>query len=298
MTRKSLLALIFSLLASSLIAQEATTIAAAVNVPVFDNHKQVAEMIKKKTKQADKHKFTTSVGANFTTFQDRTSVTPLKGKTKSGFVSVGYQFTPKVSANVVLMRSKMKVADKDAALTEKSTDDTIATSIDYKLLRWLTVNASFRQKNGTISTIMPNEVNQYTKSKNVYRTPGLALKMVFPVSKQVFILPDVGFSRTYMYNKAYTDNEDTPQPKKTLIMDQASIGTKVGYMYNPMVIPYVSLGCSRVIRYNAPLKSRNSYHGGAGIIGMGGVVVVDWTRSKAFKSITSNTFTLNLTAKF
>ena len=297
MTHKSLYAITLSLLASSLIAQDASAPADA-KTPVFDNHKQVVEMIRKQKKYAAKHKFTTSAGASFTTFQDKSSVTPLKGKTKSGFISLGYQFTPKVSANVAVIRSKTSEADKDGALVAKSTDDTLATSIDYKLLSWLTVSGSFKQKNGTIAITMPQETNQYARSKNVYRTPGLALKMMFPVSKQVFVLPDVGFSRTYMYNKAYTDNANIAQPKKTLIMDQASIGTKVGYMHNPMIIPYVSLGYSKATRYNAPLKSKSSYRVGAGIIGMGGIVVFDWTRSRAFKSITSNTFTLNLTAKF
>ena len=198
----------------------------------------------------------------------------------------------------MFVRSRTTQKTANEVLRIKSVDDTMTASFDYKVLQWLKVDFTFSSKQGKTTTTESGQPNAYSVSKNVYRTPSLYLKMTFPVNAQFFVAPDVGFSRTYMHNKAYTDNAGVFQPKKDLKLDQAAANTKVGYVVTPNIISYASLGYSRSLYYTAHLKSRNSFRAGVGAILFGGILNLDWTASKANQSVRSNSFSANLAGKF
>lgn len=282
------------LLISSLIASENAAINRAKD-PKINNHKRLSNMAKGYT---NKHRFNTGSGVVLSRFKDKSSNTPIKGQSKAGYVLFGYQFTTKIATKFILLKNRTTSKTKTGSLTAKSIDHTISAGIDYNILQWLTLDLSLQSKKGTITTTIPTQTNVNSKSKNIHRTPSISLKMVFKASPRIFFTPSVGFSRAYMHNKSYVDNASTIQPKKKLTLDQLMISTKAAFLYNPIVIPYASLGYFRVLKYASRLRSRNSYNVGAGILLFGGLAIVDWTASKTYKSITSNIFSMNLNIKF
>lgn len=247
--------------------------------------------------EMEKRKFSIALGGNRNTFKNRLAV-DLKGHSFTKFVAFGYKIDPKFSTSLVFMDSKQFSKSQDEQLKCKSTDDIVSAAVSYKALEWLSLDFSLAYKKGRNITITPSKPNVVSVSHNAYVTPKFAVKMMFPLANRVMAMPDVSIARTYMYNKAYTDNLGEVQPRKTLIMDQASLNAKVGYVISPYVIPYISAGYTRATKYNAPLKSKNSFSGGAGAMLVGGIINLDWTASKTFKTTTTHSFNLILSAKF
>ena len=267
-------------------------------IPSFDQQRRLRDFVEKYKAEHQPKKFTVVAGAVLGSFTDKSSTTPLKGRSKAGVFSLGYQFSPEFSTSAVFVRNRTTEKTADESLRIKSLDDTISASVDYNVLQWLKLDFSFSSKQGRTTTSESGQPNADSVSKNVYRTPSLYLKMTFPINPQFFVAPDIGFSRTYMHDKSYIDNAGVFQPKKDLKLDQAAANTKVGYVVTPNIIPYASLGYSRSLYYPAHLKSRNSFRAGAGAILFGGILNLDWTASKANQSVRSNSFSANLAGKF
>lgn len=265
----------------------------------LDKQKQLRDFIDQYKAENQPKKFFIMTGVTRGTSKDKTQPTQhLKAHTTTGILSFGYQFLPNFCANLGFTKSMSTSKTETRKLDVKSTDHTIVTSFAYQILKWLTLDLSFQSKNGRTTTYIPNEPIKDSISKNTHRTPGFSLRMTFPLNKKLFVSPDVGFSRTCMHNKAYVDNAGVNKPKRTLRLDQASTNAKLGFIYNPMVIPYVSVGYSKTLKYSDHLKSKNSFRGGAGAILFGGIVNLDWNASKANGTTIANNFSLNLSAKF
>lgn len=247
--------------------------------------------------EMEKRKFSIALGGNRTTFKNKLDV-DLKGHGFTKFIAFGYKIDPKFSTSLIFMESKQSSKSQDEQLKCKATDDIVSGAVNYKVLEWLSLDFSLAYKKGRNTTITPSKPNVVSVSHNAYVTPKFAVKMMFPLASRVMAIPEIGIARTYMYNKAYTDNLGKSQPHKTLIMDQASLNAKVGYVISPYVIPYINAGYTRATKYNAPLKSKNSFSGGAGAMLVGGIINLDWTASKTFKTTTTHSFSLILSAKF
>ncbi len=78
-------------------------------------------------------------------------------------------------------------------------------------------------------------------------------------------------------------------------MDQLAAQTKLGFIYSRNILPYAHGGYTRVLNYGRPpLRSKNSWSGGFGALIAGGIVNVDWTASRAYNSILSQTVMLGV----
>lgn len=299
--------LVFLLSVASLFSAEnvaksqviANTITGAEGAQITDIHKRIREFVDKYKAEHEPQKFTAVAGVVFGRFKDTSSkALPLNGHNRMGVLALGYQFTPKISSSISFIKGITNEKSESETLKAKSTDKTVALSFDYRLLEWLTLSLSYQEKHGKTITTVLKQKNVDATSKNIFRTPGFSVKMIFPVNKNIFFGPDVGINRSCIYNKAYIDNAGVQQAKRTLHLDQMVANTKLGYVVNHNVIPYASVGYSRTLSYGDPLKSKNSFRVGAGAILLGGMVTLDWTASRANQSVTSNNVSLNLAVKF
>lgn len=243
-------------------------------------------------------KFTTSIGAVKGTYKDKSSAMHMKGHNRSAYISFLYQFLPDFSFGVTPIRSFSRSKTDAMALKTKSSDKALASSFDYKALYWLTLNLSYTRKWGKNTTSIDNTSNPDSISKNLYSIPGITAKFSVPVTTNFFVLPDIGFSRINIKNKAFIDNSQNIQPKQILVMDQLSMNTKACMLLNEDLIPYIGLGYTRITKYKLHVKSKNSFKGNAGILLFGGAANFDWTVSRTNNSITANNCTINLSTKF
>lgn len=243
-------------------------------------------------------KFTASVGAVKGVYKDKSSAMHMKGRNRSAYISFLYQFLPDFSFGFTPIRSFSRSKTDAMALKTKSSDKALASSFDYKILYWLTLNLSYTRKWGTNTTSIDNTSNPDSVSKNVYSIPGITAKFSVPVTSSFFVLPDIGFSRTNIQNKAFVDNYQNKQNKQVLVMDQLSMNSKACMLVNADVIPYVGFGYTKITKYKLHVKSKNSFKGNVGILLFGGTANLDWTVSKTNNSITSNNCTVNFSTKF
>ncbi len=243
-------------------------------------------------------KFTASTGLIKGSYKDKSSITHMKGHSTSGYLSLSYQFRPNFLFSLTPVKGSSTSKTDASSLRTKSSDKALSTSLDYKALQWLTVNFSFTQKQGKTTTFIDDAPNPTSIAKNIYRIGGISLKFSIPAGSTVFLAPDIGFSCTNITNRAYVDNYNNSNEKKTLALDQLSLNFKACFLLSADVIPYASVGYSKITKYNAHIKSKNSFKGGGGILLFNGVANIDWTVSKANQSITSNSYTLNLSHRF
>jgi hypothetical protein len=252
-------------------------------------------------KQGDKKpetkKFTFAAGVSRSAMKLK-STPNLEGHSVTEYAVFGYEFTKKISAEFVVVKSKMSIRSKDQSVRLRSFNDMASAIVDYKLFQWLSAEFSFTSGNGKNKIISESSANTLSISKNTSNNPKLALKAIIPLPKKFILLPEIGLGRTYTRNKSYVDNSKATQPKKDLKRDELFLSTKVAYPLGQNLMPYINVGYSRVLQYGASLKSRNSYKTGAGIILYSGLVNIDWTRSKSNAAVTSNSFSLTGTVKF
>ena len=257
----------------------------------------IADFFKEYQWQQSK-KFTASTGLIKGTYKDKSSTTHMKGRNTSGYLSLSYQFRPNFSFSLTPVKSSSTSKTDASSLRTKSNDKALSTSLDYKALQWLTVNFAFTQKRGKTTTFIDDTPNPSSTAKNIYRILGTSLKLSIPAGSTVFLAPDIGFSCTHINNRAYVDNYNNSTEKKILQLDQFSLNFKACFLLSADVIPYASVGYSKITKYNAHIKSKNSFKGGGGILLFNGIANIDWTVSKANQSITSNSYTLNLSHRF
>jgi hypothetical protein len=243
-------------------------------------------------------KFTTALGAVKGTYKDKSSSMHMKGHNRSVYISCAYQFSPDYSFSLTPIRSFSRSKTDAIALKTKSSDKALASGFDYKFLPWLTFNLSLTRKWGKSTTSIDNTANPDSVSKNLYNIPGVTCKFSVPITTTFFVLPDVGFSRTNIKNKAFVDNYRNNQKKQILVMDQLAFNSKACLLVNADVIPYVGLGYTKITKYKLHVKSKNSFKGNAGILLFGGAANLDWAVSKTNSSIVANNCTLNLSTKF
>lgn len=243
-------------------------------------------------------KLTTAIGAVKGKYKDKSSSTHMKGNNNSHYLSLSYQFLPDFSFGITPVRSFSKAKNETMDLKIKSSDKLLATNFDYKIMQWLTINLSFAQKWGKNTTSSVNATNPESNSKNTCNTPGIIFKFSLPVTNYFFILPDAGFSRTNINNKAFVDNNNNSQKKQILIMDQLSINSKACFLINDIFIPYIGIGYTKVTKYKLHLKSKNSFKFNTGILLFGGIANIDCTISKTNNSVTSSNYSANLSTKF
>jgi hypothetical protein len=259
------------------------------------NEKQLEH--KQKDQQSEEKKFIIAAGVARNALKIKSSPN-LQGHNIAEYVVFGYEFTKKITSEFVLVKSKMSIKSKDQSTRMKSTNYMASFIVDYKLLQWLIADFSFTTANGKNKTFIESTNNNLSISKNSSNNSKLTLKAIVPLPRNFILLPEIGLSRTYTHNKSYIDNSNVTQPKKTLKRDELFLSTKAAYPISQNFMPYVNAGYSRVLQYGAPLRSRNSYKTGAGVILLEGFINVDWTRSKNNATITSNNFSLTSTVKF
>ncbi len=252
---------------------------------------------KQSDKQPEKDKFTLAAGFARSALSIK-STPNLQGHNVAEYVVFGYEFTKKITAEFMLIKSKISIKSKDQSTRIKSFNDMVSFIVDYKLFKWLAADFSFTTGGGKNKTISDSGSNNLSISKNTSNNPKLTFKATVPLPKNFMLLPEIGLGRAYTCNKSYVDNNDNTQPKKTLKRDELFLSSKVAYPVNQDFMPYVNCGYSRVLQYGASLKSRNSYKTGAGVILLKGLVNIDWTWSKSNASVTSNSFSLTGTVKF
>jgi hypothetical protein len=256
----------------------------------------ISKQFLKIQKQIQKSKITVAFGGSSSAFKN-TQSSPLKGSSFAEFASLGYQITPKISASIAAVQNKTFSRSKYVSFIGKGVDNIFSTSIDYKALKWLTLDFSMSANKGSNTNYNPDSINIKAISENIYLTPKFSLRMTIPLSPKVITMPDIGIVRTYMRNKAYTDNNGIEQPHKNLLLDQVSLNARIGYFFSMYAIPYAIFGYDRITRYKLPLRSKNTYRGGAGLMLMGGANF-NWTVSKANQTTTINNFSLTFAAKF
>lgn len=257
----------------------------------------ISKQFLKMQKNMQQRKLTIAFGGSSSAFKN-TQNTPIKGHSFAEFAALGYQITTKLSANVAALQNKTFSRSKYVSFIGKGVDNIFSTSIDYKALKWLTLDFSMSANKGRNTNYNSDSINIKAISENIYLTPKLSLKMTIPLSQKVIIMPDIGIARTYMRNKAYTDNTGIEQPHKNLLLDQVSANAKIGYFFSMYAIPYAIFGYDSITRYKLPLRSKNTYRGGAGLMLMGGAINFDWTAAKANQTTTINSFSLTFAAKF
>lgn len=273
-----------------------------INIPKApDEHTRIRSLVSdffKEQQWKKSQKFTASVGAVKGAYKDKSSAMHMKGRNRSAYISFLYQFLPDFSFGLTPIRSFSRSKTDAMALKTKSSDKALASSLDYKVLYWLTINLSYTRKWGKNTTSIDNTSNPDSISKNLYDIPGLTVKFSLPVTSSFFVLPDIGLSRTNINNKAFIDNYQNNQRKQILVMDQLSINSKACMLINADVIPYVGLGYTKITKYKLHVKSKNSFKGNVGILLFGGTANLDWTVSKTNNSIIANNCTVNLSTKF
>lgn len=243
-------------------------------------------------------KFTASASGAYGWYKDSTSHTPVKGTSKAAFVAMAYQITPKISVALGGGKNTMSGKSHDSSLFNKMNDDILAAAAEYKVNAWLTLCAALSQTYGKFTSVAPAAVQASSTSKYVYTTPTLMARMVVPVYQKLVFVPEIGASRMYIHNRAYTDNASTLQPAQHKKLDQCFLDAKLGYTGFAMVTPFIQAGYSRVIKTSTSVKSRESTKLGGGVAIMGGLVSCEYTNQRVWGQFRDQQVKINVNVRF
>lgn len=269
-----------------------TTVANAASI-----EDQIREAILEKLNAPQKN-FTASAGAFYGWYKDTTSPIEVKGNSKIGYIALGYKVAPKINVGVSYAKNLMRGHSSDYAIQNKMNDDIFVGKADYQYNPWLTLSATMAHTRGSFESIAPSSTTVTSVSKYTYTTPTLSARMIFPLSQKLAVLPDFGLSRTFIRNRAYTDNASNYQPAKNATLDQGQLDVKLMYRAHRLASPFVKVGYDRAFQSGTPIKSRNSHKMGAGVAFMEGRAALEYNQSNTFGQFKEKQIKLSMNVRF